>query len=114
MFCVNYTIKRGDTLYSISRQQNVPVDAIINANPFINVYNLRVGDMICLPVSVPGNNYTNNTTYTVEEGDTLGHILEINGVELGDFMQLNDLNSIYLQPGTTVQIPIYDEDDISF
>ncbi len=114
MFCANYTIKRGDTLYSISRQQNVPVDAIISANPFINVYNLQIGDMICLPISIPGNTYIDTTTYEVVEGDSLGQILEDNGADLGDFMQLNDLYSIYLEPGSTVRIPIYGEDDIIF
>lgn len=110
MFCTNYVIKRGDTLYSISRQNRIPVASIINANPFINVYNLQVGEAICLPVGVPQNNYTNYTTYQVEDGDTLGSVLEKSGAEMGDFMQLNDVNTIYLKPGSTVQVPVIEEE----
>lgn len=44
-----YTIKAGDTLYSISRMYNVPVAEITRANPYINVYNLRINDRICIP-----------------------------------------------------------------
>ncbi len=110
MFCTNYTIKKGDTLYSISRQYRVPVSAIINANPFVNVYNLQVGEVICLPVGIPQNNYTNYTTYLVEEGDSLGSVLDKSGAEIGDFMQLNDIYSIYLLPGSTVKVPVIDDE----
>lgn len=49
---VAYTIKQNDTLYSISRQYNVSVSDLIMANPFINVYNLRIGMEICIPTVV--------------------------------------------------------------
>ena len=111
MFCTNYIIRKGDSLYSISKQYRVPVSAIINANPFVNVYNLQVGEVICLPVGVPQNNYTNYAAYVVVEGDTLGSILDQSGAELGDFMQLNDIYSIFLLPGSTVQVPIIDEEE---
>lgn len=44
-----YTIKQGDTLYALGKKYNVPVADIIRANPFINVYNLRIGMEICIP-----------------------------------------------------------------
>ena len=111
MFCINYVIKQGDTLYSLSRHYNVPVDTIIVANPFINVYNLRVGDIICIPVSIPNNNYSSYTTYLIEEGDTLGSVLAKNGINLADLMVYNHMNEIYLEPGMTLQVPIIDENE---
>ena len=111
MYCINYVIRKGDTLYGISRHYNIPVEAIINANPFINVYNLEVGEVLCLPVGVPQNMYTNFTTYLVEAGDTLGSIIERNGMNLADLIELNDMNSIYLEPGTILQIPIIDDSE---
>lgn len=108
MFCIYYEIKQGDTLYSISRRYNVDLNAIIMANPFINVYNLRVGDVICLPC-VPQNRYMNYTTYMVEDGDTLGSIIEKTGVNLADLMEVNDINSISLMPGTTVIVPLTED-----
>lgn len=109
MICINYVIKSGDTLYSLSRHFNVPLDALIAANPFVNVYNLQVGEVICIPAVIPQRGYADYTTYLVEDGDTLGSILERSGANLADLMQLNDLNSMYVQPGTTLQIPIFDE-----
>ena len=106
MYCINYVIQNGDTLYSISRQFNIGLNAIIDANPLVNVYNLRVGETICIPVSVPSNQYTQVTTYTVREGDTLGSILENNAVSLADLMQRNPLNEIFLLPGSVIQIPV--------
>lgn len=109
MYCINYMIKGGDTLFSISRHFNVLLEEIIIANPFVDVYNLPVGEVICIPVSVPQNTYTNFTTYLVEDGDTLGSVLRDTGANLADLMQLNDMNSIYLEPGSTLQVPIFDE-----
>jgi len=49
--CVGFehVIKKGDTLYKLSKQYNVKVSALILANPYVNIYNLQVGDTICIP-----------------------------------------------------------------
>ncbi len=106
MYCVNYVVQRGDSLYSISRHFNVSLAALIAANPLVNVYNLMAEEVICIPTSVPSNNIMNYTTYTVEEGDTLGSILERNGINMADLMQSNNLNDIFLLPGTTLSVPM--------
>ena len=48
-----HTIKRGDTLYLLSRYYNVTINEIMRANANINVYNLQIGDQICIPVRRP-------------------------------------------------------------
>lgn len=106
MFCMDYIIMKGDTLYSISRQFHVPVSTIMDANPLVNVYNLMVGERLCIPVSIPNSHYEDYTTYLVEEEDTLGNILDKKGINLADLMLNNSLDDIYLMPGTTLQIPI--------
>ena len=45
-----HTIKKGDTLYLLSRYYNVPIGEIMNANRNLNVYNLRIGDELCIPI----------------------------------------------------------------
>lgn len=45
-----YTVKKGDTLYSISRSKQVPLSMLLRANPYVDVYNLQVGDTICIPM----------------------------------------------------------------
>ena len=109
MYCTNYVIKRGDSLYSISRQFHVPINEIMKANPLINVYNLVVDEVICIPASMPQNNYTNFTTYLVEDGDTLGSVLSKNSMEMADLMQFNGMEDIFLLPGSTLKVPIIDE-----
>jgi FOG: LysM repeat len=109
MYCIHYVIKEGDTLYRISRHFKIDLKAIIDANPLVNVYSLIAGTTICIPVSVPQNRYTHYTTYLVKEEDTLGKILNENNINLADLMQLNQLEDIYLSPGTTLRIPIMGE-----
>ena len=49
--CIGFphVIEKGDTLYKLSKQYNVKVSALILANPYVNIYNLQVGDTICIP-----------------------------------------------------------------
>jgi LysM repeat protein len=44
-----HTIEKGDTLYRLSKRYRIPLWAILFANPYVNVYNLQVGDEICIP-----------------------------------------------------------------
>lgn len=46
---ITHTIKKGDTLYEISREHNVPLSMLLRANPYVDVFNLQVGDTICVP-----------------------------------------------------------------
>ncbi len=48
-----HTIKRGDTLYLLSRYYNVTINDIMRANANVNVYNLQIGDQICIPIRRP-------------------------------------------------------------
>jgi LysM repeat protein len=78
----------------------------MKANPLVNVYRLEVGTTLCIPVSTPQGNYTNFTTYLVQEGDSLGSILSSDTFNLAYLMQLNDPNDIMLLPGSTLKLPI--------
>ena len=111
MYCINYVIQKGDTLYSISQHFNINLASIMAANPLVNVYNLMVGEVICIPMSVPSNNIMNFTTYQVENGDTIGSILEHYGINMSDLMQRNSLDDLYLLPGTTLNVPIPDGEE---
>lgn len=41
-----HVVKKGDTLYLLSRKYQVSIAAILYANPYMDVYNLQVGDEI--------------------------------------------------------------------
>lgn len=109
MYCISYVIKKGDTLYKLSRQFRIPLSSILDANPLVNVYDLKEGEAICIPVSVPQNNAQHFTTYLVQEGDTLQSIMDKYNINMADLMQLNNPDSIQLLPGSTLQVPIMGE-----
>ncbi len=49
--CIGFihTIEKGDTLYLLGKKYDVKVSSLIFANPYVDVYNLQVGDQICIP-----------------------------------------------------------------
>ena len=47
-----HVIEQGDTLYLLGKRYHVSVSSIMYANPFVNIYNLQVGDELCIPVGV--------------------------------------------------------------
>lgn len=49
-----YTIRQGDTFFSIARTFGVSVDAIIAANPGVDPNRLFIGQVICVPSPGPG------------------------------------------------------------
>jgi LysM repeat protein len=44
-----YTIQFRDTLWMIANRFNTNISAIMAVNPGLNPYNLRIGQMICIP-----------------------------------------------------------------
>ena len=44
-----YKIKKGDTLYQISKKHRIPLNDLLKANPTVDPYNLQVGQKICIP-----------------------------------------------------------------
>ena len=53
---ITHTIKKGDTVYEISREHKVPLSMLLRANPYVDVFNLQVGDTICVPTKKPLEN----------------------------------------------------------
>lgn len=44
-----YVVKKGDSLYKIAKENSVTVNELMRANPYVNVYNMQVGEEICIP-----------------------------------------------------------------
>ena len=45
-----HVIRSGDNLYQLRRSYRVPLALILRANPYVDVYNLRPGQEICIPM----------------------------------------------------------------
>lgn len=44
-----YEIQEGDTLYLLSRRFSIPLVELMRANPYADVYQLKIGDTLCIP-----------------------------------------------------------------
>lgn len=114
-----HVIQAGDTLYSISRMHQVPLAMILRANPYVDVYNLQVGDEICIPVPIaapgpgpiplPTPEVTPETgipffDYLTVDGDDIQKILNEFQISLEDLLKFNDLEDMKLKPGIHLKI----------
>ena len=48
-----YSIRSGDTFYQIAVRNNIPLQALLDANPGVNPDRLFIGQIICIPSSTP-------------------------------------------------------------
>jgi len=95
-----YTVKKGDTLYSIARNYGVTVDAIKNANN-LSSNNLTIGMNLLIPTDqVPDS----NAVYIVQPGDTLYKIANMYGMTVNELKALNNLTSNNLSIGQELKV----------
>jgi len=94
-----YTVKSGDTLYSIARKFNITVDELKQANNLIT-NTLSINQELVIPTE---NNTTK--TYTVQKGDTLYSIARKFNVSVNNLKNINNLSSTLLSIGQTLLIP---------
>ena len=93
-----HELKPRDTLYKISRFYQVKVDELLEKNPNVDVYNLQVGDKLCIPV--------NNMPYIIKEGDTLDWLLEHFKLDYKTFRDINPhMTPLKLIENEVVYIP---------
>ena len=105
MDCRGYihVIEAGDTLYKLARKYDVKLFDIMRLNPYVNVYNLQIGDEICIP-TMPARP---EKTYVVNEGDTLTKILDAFGVDFETLAKWNPtLREVELPEGLILKLPL--------
>lgn len=100
-----YTVKKGDTLYSIARDNNTTVDTLKTLNN-LTTTNLSIGQTLKLPTKSSSPSSTPNTlTYTIKKGDTLYGIATKYNTTISAIKSLNNLDTNTLTIGKTLQIP---------
>ena len=111
-----HIVRRGDTLWSISRSHGVTMESIVSSNGLSSDDTLAVGQVLQIPgtatlASTQADAVeTRSTTYVVRRGDTLSHIATKFRVRLSDLLGWNDLNSrSVIKPGQ--QLVMYVGDD---
>lgn len=94
-----YTVKSGDSLYSIAKQYGVTVDALKSANGKTSNL-LSIGEVLVIPTTT-----TSTRTYIVKAGDSLWKIATNYGVSVNALKQANGLSSDLLSIGQVLVIP---------
>ena len=93
-----HEIRERDTLYKVSRLYGVTLEDLMEKNPMVDVYNLTIGDKLCIPVK--------HIPYIVQNGDTLDWLLEHFNLDYETFRYANpQMKPIVLAENDVVYIP---------
>ncbi len=100
--CASYVrVRRGDTLYSISKKHEVPVRALIQENQIPAPYIIKIGQRLRIP---------EQKTYTVCYKDTLYSIARRFDMSVNQLARQNKIQPPYLlKPGQELIIQSWEE-----
>lgn len=118
---VFYTIKPGDTLYSVGQAYNVSVSALMDYNPGVSESNFKAGEIIKLPprgtgVLVSTEKVTETSvegfdTYEVKKDETWNSVAQKNGISEETLKEANpELKN--LKNKQVISIPIVKTEDV--
>ncbi|MDD3839486.1 MAG: M14 family metallopeptidase [Clostridia bacterium] len=105
MIQLEYTVKPGDTLYSIAQRFNTTISAILNINPQItNPALIMPGQKILIPDGA-------SMKYTIQPNDTLYTIAQRFNITLNQLLAANPqiTNPALIYPGQVINIPSANE-----
>ena len=115
----NYIVKKGDTLYSIARDNNLSVDTIRKDNSLVSDL-LSVGQIIKIRLPegktieveecfgedyTPSVNINPTITYIVKKGDSLYKIANSFNTSVDNIKSINNLKNNNLSIGQVLKIP---------
>lgn len=114
----SYTVKKGDTIYTIARNNNISVDTLIKDNSLASntlsvgqVLKIRTTDNMteevleCFGPDYTPQEDTSTTTYIVKKGDNLYDIAKKYNTSVSVIKSLNNLTSDSLSIGQNLKIP---------
>lgn len=93
-----YIVKKGDTLYGISKMFNISINRLKELNN-LKTNLLAIGQNLLVVDNV------NPEEYIVEKGDNLYKIAKLYGITTEDLMKYNNLDTALLQVGEKLKIP---------
>lgn len=96
---IKYTVKSGDTLFSIADDFDINVETIMWANEgVIKGDIIRIGDVLDIPPVV-------GVVHTVRSGDTVASIAKLYNAKEEDITDFNGLSGEFLKAGDIIIVP---------
>ncbi len=84
-----YTIRPGDSYYSLAKRFNTTIPALIAANPGVDPRNLQIGMQICIPVPPTGESCPGGFLYVIRAGDTFFSVSQRFGIAVAALAAAN-------------------------
>lgn len=114
---VTYTVAKGDSLWKISRDYDVSLKDLLQANGLSENSTINVGQQLTIPTAGSGSpmvssptaapiSTTVSETYTVVRGDTLSKIAKSFNTTVNDIKSANGLRSDVIQLNQKLTIPV--------
>lgn len=119
----SHTVKKGETLYGISKKYGISIDRIIALNPSARD-GIKVGDVLTISSENAQQPQQSNIarearTHVIAEGETLYRIAKNNGITVEQLLAANpSLDANNYETGTVITIPagstsIFASDDVT-
>jgi LysM repeat protein len=109
---IQYVVKPGETLFSISRKNQLSMDALVAANPGIS-NGVKAGQVLLIPQSLSQPEQVAQSpqqadstfTHTVKAGETLYRISRNYAVSIDEMKRLNPGLTTAIKPGQEIVLP---------
>ena len=97
---ITHVVQKGETLYSIAKQYNTTVEAILKLNNLSDPAKITVGLVLKIPAPP-----AQTSSYTVKKGDTLFSIARMFSISVDGLKTLNKLSSDSIKVGQVLVVP---------
>ncbi len=101
---VEYTVKKGDSLYSIAKRFNTTVSELIDIN-MLTSNTIFPNQVLLVPKKTASDDNFDFVSYVVVQNDTIETIAEKQNVDPVLIGLYNDFGKLKLVPGQTITIP---------
>lgn len=99
-----YTVKAGDTLWSIAKMYNTTVEELMRLNNLTSDL-INIGKVLNVPTAINSTTSMNSNAYIVKAGDTLWNIAKRYNTTVENLMMLNNLTSDVIMIGQRLTLP---------
>ena len=99
----NYVVKKGDSLYKISKEFGVDINDLINVNDLKSNL-IYPNQVLIIPKKVVGEGIYFEE-YITKNNETLDFISQVTGVDIFEMSKYNDLGKLILVENQIINIP---------